>query len=224
MLPPNNTPKSVDQLLALATAIAGFSLGELAHIANISIPENFKRQKGWTGQLIELWLGASAGSKPTQDFPQLGIELKTIPINTHGLPLETTYVCYAPLISRPGDNWDTSNVRNKLSSVLWVPVEGERTIPIPERRIGTPFLWQPNANEYDQLKQDWTEISELILSGQIESITSRHGDALQLRPKAANGSALTEAIGTNGQIIYTRPRGYYLKKSFTQRILESAFA
>jgi DNA mismatch repair protein MutH len=41
-----------------------------------------KRDKGWIGILLELWLGASAGSKPEQDFAALGVELKTIPIDS----------------------------------------------------------------------------------------------------------------------------------------------
>jgi DNA mismatch repair endonuclease MutH len=34
---------------------------------------DLKRDKGWTGILLELWLGASAGSKPEQDFAALGV-------------------------------------------------------------------------------------------------------------------------------------------------------
>lgn len=52
---------------------------------------------------------------------------------------------------------------------------------------------------------------ELVALGQIESITAHHGQVLQLRPKAANGQALTTAIGRQGQLIQTRPRGFYLR-------------
>ena len=64
---------------------------------------------------------------------------------------------------------------------------------------------------------------ELIALGKIESITARIGEVLQLRPKAADGSALTQAIGLDGEMIHTRPRGFYLRKSFTEQILEDAF-
>ncbi len=33
-------------------------------------------------------------------------------------------VCVAPLIGISGQRWEESNVRNKLSRVLWIPVEG----------------------------------------------------------------------------------------------------
>lgn len=68
------------------------------------------------------------GSKPEQDFAALGVELKTIPVDSLGRPLETTFVCVAPLTGNSGVTWETSHVRHKLKRVLWIPVEGERSI------------------------------------------------------------------------------------------------
>jgi DNA mismatch repair protein MutH len=103
-------------------------------------------------------------------------------------------------------------VRHKLQRVLWIPVEGSRTIPLAERRVGAPLLWSPNEEEERQLRMDWEELMDLIVLGQVERITARHGEVLQLRPKAANSKALTEAIGARGEPILTLPRGFYLKE------------
>ncbi len=216
-------PISVEQLMSRAYGIAGLSLAELAQRANWPLPKDLRRDKGWVGQLIEYHLGAEAGSKPEQDFPHLGIELKTIPINEQGKPLETTFVCVAPLLDIAGLSWQNSNVKNKLSCVLWLPVEGNREIPLGIRRVGSPLLWQPSPAEDALLQQDWEELMDRIALGDIEQVTARHGQVLQLRPKAANGRALTDAIGPDGQRIKTRPRGFYLKKEFTAQILESYF-
>jgi DNA mismatch repair protein MutH len=223
MQPPSTPPHSPDDLLARCHAIAGLTLGELAEMANVAIPANLQRHKGWPGMLIEKWLGASAGSKPQQDFPELGIELKTIPIDGQFAPLETTYVCFAPLLMPPGITWETSNVRNKLQQVLWLPVEGERQIPLAERRVATGFYWCPSEEEDKILKDDWEELTEQIITGHVESITSRQGNALHIRPKAANGKVLTDALNPEGERIKTRPRGFYLRKTFTHQILMNAF-
>ncbi|MFQ3248657.1 MAG: DNA mismatch repair protein MutH [Glaciecola sp.] len=221
---PQNPPDSIDALMQRAQGLAGLTLGDLANAADIAVPLNFKTQKGWSGQLIELCLGASAGSKPEQDFPDLGVELKTLPLSYNNQPLETTYVCYAPLTNNTGVNWKNSNVRNKLQQVLWLPIQGEREIPPAERVIGFPILWQPSADENTKLQHDWEELMDMISLGHVERIDATVGTYLQLRPKAANGSVLTDAIGENGQVIKTRPRGFYLRKNFTQQILERAFA
>lgn len=220
---PKSEPQTVDELLCRAEALAGLTLGEVAEMAKIKVPANFKKEKGWTGQLIELCLGASAGSKTQQDFAALGIELKTIPIDEQGKPLETTYVCYAPLTGIAGIEWSSSSVKNKLSKVLWVPIDGRRDIPPAERLIATPFLWSANPIQEEQLRQDWEELMDMISMGEVENITAKHGEYLQIRPKAANGSVLTEAIGHTGQVIQTRPRGFYLKKEFTRQLLNDAF-
>ena len=94
--------------------------------------------------LLETALGTTAGSKAEQDFSHLGIELKTLPINAEGFPLETTFVSLAPLVQNSGVNWENSHVRHKLSKVLWIPIEGSRDIPLRERHIGQPILWQPS--------------------------------------------------------------------------------
>ncbi len=217
-------PENEQQLVERAQALAGFNLGELAARAQVVIPKDLKRDKGWVGMLLELYLGAMAGSKPEQDFPELGIELKTIPVDAAGKPLETTFVCVAPLTGNSGVTWESSHVRHKLARVLWIPVEGERQIPLAQRRVGSPLLWQPNQEEEDMLRRDWEELMDLIVLGKVERITARHGEVLQLRPKAANNKALTEAIGEQGQPILTLPRGFYLKKNFTGALLARHFS
>ena len=209
-------PQSQAQLLAQAQQLSGYSLGELAMLAGIPIPRDLKRDKGWIGILLEIWLGASAGSKPEQDFAALGVELKTIPIDAFGRPLETTF-------GNSGVTWESSHVRHKLKRVLWVPVEGDRAIPLADRRVGAPLLWSPSEEEERQLRMDWEELMDLIVLGQVERITARHGEVLQLRPKAANSKALTEAVGARGEPILTLPRGFYLKKNFTAALLARHF-
>lgn len=218
----NFYPSNEQELLNRAEMAAGYSFAEIAQYVNIPIPANLNKQKGWVGNLIETYLGANAGSKAEQDFSNLGIELKTIPVNKEGKPLETTFVSVIPLMANHGVIWETSHVKYKLSKVLWIPIEGERSIPLAERKVGKPILWTPTLEQEQQLKQDWQELMDMIALGQVEKITAHYGTYLQIRPKAANGKALTEAIGENGEIILTRPRGFYLKKSFTSQILQNS--
>lgn len=218
------TPKTEIELINRAKAIAGLTLGELAAELGMPVPPNLKRDKGWVGQLLETALGAKAGSKPEQDFAHLGIELKTIPINTHGYPLETTFVCLAPLIQNSGVNWENSHVRHKLSRVLWIPVQGERSIPLADRFIGSPILWQPTEQQELQLRRDWEELMDYIVLGKLHQINATLGEVLQLRPKAANSRTRAKGINTKGKVIETLPLGFYLRKTFTEEILQNFFS
>ena len=212
-------PQTLEQLLSQAQSIAGLTFGELADELHIPVPPDLKRDKGWVGILLERALGATSGSKAEQDFSHLGVELKTLPINAEGYPLETTFVSLAPLVQNSGVKWENSHVRHKLSCVLWMPIEGSRHIPLRERHIGAPILWKPTTEQERQLKQDWEELMDLIVLGKLDQITARIGEVMQLRPKGANSRSITKGIGRNGEVIETLPLGFYLRKAFTAGIL-----
>jgi DNA mismatch repair protein MutH len=214
-----NIPATEKALLATAQNLAGLSLGEIAAQVGVMVPNDLTRNKGWVGLLLERVLGASAGSRPEPDFPHLGIELKSLPINEHGKPLETTFVSVAPLTGLVGSTWHNCYVRKKLAKVLWVPVISPKNSAISERIVGSPFLWTPSVEEEAMLAQDWQELTDMIVLGAVEKIHGKHGQVMQLRPKAANSQAKTQAYDKYGKPFRTMPRGFYLKINFTQSLL-----
>ena len=216
-------PQTQDELLERVADIAGLSLGTLAGRYGKTVPDSLIKAKGWTGQLIEQVLGANAGSRAEPDFSNIGIELKTIPINSNGLPGETTYVCTVPLADEIEPDWQSSWVRRKLTSVLWLPIEADKSIPLKERRIGNAVLWHPSIEQEAALKQDWEEHMELISLGRIHEISAHHGVYLQIRPKAANSKALRNTTDEEGNLVKTLPRGFYLRTQFTAGILSNAY-
>ncbi|NVJ59042.1 MAG: DNA mismatch repair endonuclease MutH [Gammaproteobacteria bacterium] len=211
-------PSSEQELLCRAERIAGKTLGELANTYASQIPSNLLFEKGWVGQFCEKLLGASAGSLPEPDFPQLGIELKTIPIDSSGRPLESTYVSVVPM-SATGETWETSVVFHKLSKVLWLPIMSEKPLSIEQRVVGMPIMWQPNPEQLELIRMDWEEALEKIMLGDHGALNAKFGEVLQVRPKAAHSRVLTEAVGPEGHTVKTLPRGFYLRPSFTQNIL-----
>lgn len=216
-------PKSVDELMSRAYNLAGKKVKDIASTYNLKIPTDTLHSKGWLGVFLEAVLGADGSNNPIQDFTDLKIELKSIPISNDLVPYESTYICVVPLLGNSNVSFYESNFFNKIKKILWFPFDGNKNLAIAEKNFFTPFLWSPNQEELQILKQDWEEHMEKISTGQIENITAKDGTALQIRPKAANGRILTDAIGRNGQLIQTRPRGFYLRPSFTQKILKNKF-
>ncbi len=216
-------PKSPHELLERTHSIAGLTLAELAHRQQQTVPTNLLHAKGWVGQLIEQSLGASAGSRAEPDFVELGIELKTIPLNASGQPKETTYVCTVPL-NEVATSWENSWIRQKLNRVLWLPIEADPDLSVSERRIGSAILAELTPQQDHLLKQDWLEHMELITTGRINEISAHHGAYLQVRPKAANNKALRNTTDEEGQSVQTLPRGFYLRTNFTIEILKQQYA
>lgn len=214
-----NTPSSEQELISRCEVIAGLSVAQLAQRLGVVLPETMRQAKGFCGQLLEMALGACAGSKPLPDFLSLGIELKTIGLNQYAKPKESTFVSSAELMPKAPISWEQSRVFQKLAKVLWVPIEADARIPLAQRRIGQAILWEPSLAQLQILKQDWQEITDMIALGQLEQITARHGRYLQLRPKGANARSLVAALNENGEKILSLPRGFYLRTRFTQKIV-----
>jgi DNA mismatch repair protein MutH len=214
-------PMSETELLQRAGALAGRSLADLGAEYGVKLPQNLRRAKGFVGQFIETLLGASAASKAEPDFPNLGIELKTIPIDAKAKPLESTFVTTIALLKVNGQTWHSSAVYKKLRHVLWVPIIINECLA--ERRVGQPLLWQPSASDERILAQDWQELTDLISFGHISRINARLGHYLQVRPKGADGKALVWGVNEQGHKELTLPRGFYLRTKFTQKILAEHF-
>ena len=212
-------PSSERELCERAAWLSGRTIGELARALGSPVPVAGARGKGKMGALVEKALGAEAGSASMPDFPRLGIELKTIPIDAAGAPRESTFVCSIALAGAERADWSTSVARAKLSQVLFVPIVVGDEEPVSSRRIGPPLMWRPTAAQEAILRDDFESAMGAIGAGHVEALTARSGRWLQVRPKAATGRTRTVSFGPEGEWIATVPRGFYLRASFTRALL-----
>ncbi len=210
-------PATEAALLERADALVGHQTGDLARAMGWPVPPDLRRNKGWMGELIEAALGASAGSASEPDFPELGIECKTLPLDARGHPRESTWVCTAPVGDLNPGPWRGSVVQRRLARVLFVPLLGAG--PPGERRVLPPLLWTPDPDEEATLKADWEGLVEALAEGETWRWTAHAGEALQLRPKAASSRHriwVTDPSGEWGQAV---PLGFYLRARFLRRVL-----
>ena len=208
-----------EELLERARKLSGREVGEVAASLGLYAGGDAVRTKGTPGAILERALGATGGSSKVHDFPDLLIELKTIPVTARGAPIESTYVCTLSLADAESQEWETSWVRAKLAKVLFVPLVGDDGIPWPSRKIGEAILWSPTLEQESVLRGDFDDVVGLIGVGRIEELTAHRGRWMQVRPKAAHGGVRTIAYGGDGEAIETIPRGFYLRTRFTGAIL-----
>jgi DNA mismatch repair protein MutH len=217
-------PRSETELLERARALAGKTLAELARAHGGDLSRAAVRTKGTGGELVERALGATGGSLRAHDFPELGVELKTIPVGDALRPRESTYVCTLPMEDAERAEWDTSWVKAKLARVLWVPLLVADGGAHADRTVGAPLLWSPTPAQEAVLRADFEDALGAIALGHVEALTAHAGTWLQVRPKAKDGSARTVAWSRDGDPIPTTPRGFYLRASFTGAILRKPAA
>lgn len=216
------TPKSIRELELRALALQGASVAELADALQARIPDDPRRSKGFIGLLVEHALGAhpNAGDRP--DFLSLNVELKTLPITEHKKPKESTFCCSIAMATADEALWETSRLRQRLAHVLWLPVDASPT-PLGQRTFHRARRWQPSQAQWQVLQNDWHDLIGRIGAGAGASITAHQGQALQIRPKAANASVRTWGPGENDEGAQAMlPLGFYLRTSFTTAILQDS--
>ncbi|MDF1646252.1 MAG: DNA mismatch repair endonuclease MutH [Legionellaceae bacterium] len=212
-------PTSEAELLVRCRKIEGWSFSALADHLGVSIPMDAVKRKGWLGGMVERVLGTTAGTAAKPDFHHLGIELKTLPVGAEGKPLESTFVTSINLLTIHEEVWETSQCYSKLKRVLWLPIEADKNIPFPHRRIGRAFLWSADAKDEIILSNDWHDLSFMLGRGKLAEVDARIGVYLQVRPKAANARSLCYGFDEDGHKILTLPRGFYLRPSFTEKMM-----
>lgn len=216
-------PKSMEELETRMQRLLGRSVSELSQLAMLAPPRNSSGAKGYVGQLVELFLGAHSHNLPTPDFTALGIELKTVPVGFDLMPEESTFICAADINPNFVVPFTQSHLYQKLKHVLFVLILSPKNVglTIGERRVLGYFFFELKGHYLQTIETDYNEFQDMIFSGHAQEIDGTMGTIVQLRPKAANGSEIIAVTDSDGNLTYTRPRGYYLRASFTRELIST---
>ncbi len=213
-------------LMAHARALVGVDLAELADQMGLPVPLHAagpERTKGWSGQIIERELGVETKGTSGPDFANLGIELKTVPVDEAGKPHESTAVCQIDPVAIAGESWETSTARKKLARVLFVallvPAEARS---VGERRVSAVRLWSPSPEQERTLRADFDLfVREYFRRGRSDAITGHLGVALQVRPKGKDAADRRDGYDETGAATRVGKCGFYLRPAFVAAILRA---
>ncbi len=75
-----NAPQNLQELQLRCQQITGKTIAMVASELELEPPNSLLHTKGWLGQLVEAYLGATAGARALTDFTNLDVDLKTIPL------------------------------------------------------------------------------------------------------------------------------------------------
>jgi DNA mismatch repair protein MutH len=156
------------------------------------------------------------------DFGSLGVELKTLPVTSDLRPRESSFVCHVTHAQLRETAWEDSRVALKLARVLFLPIESGAELMFGQRRIGRAFLWSPSSEELQIMREDYEQLASRIAQGHAEAIDARLGRALQLRPKAARGAVRVRVVDGEGVPWRLQPKAFYLRASFTERLVRAS--
>lgn len=215
-------PQNLLELKERLVKIKGAKISDLVELLEIEKPKNSVHAKGFVGQIIEYILGAHAKNQALPDFTNLDLELKTMPVDENLNPLESTFLCHANL-KNVETNFYKSTLYKKIRFILFVFIKTSKNTNVLDREIVGFYFYKASDEDLKIFKADFDELNDLIVQGFANNINARIGTYIQMRPKCATGNDLTEYYDENCEIKYTRPRGFYLRRSFNKLLCQKVF-
>lgn len=205
---------SLDQIESRMQLCHGLSLEQLHHMIYQTKPESIG--KGWTGRLLEQWLGVTNLNESTPDLPEIGLEIKTLPVSHKGRVLEHTFLATIPFPFREG-SFRRSRLYNKIQKILWIPIVRKEKRMSFQDQIGAAFIQdlEKDSEVLSKLTEDWDLLAGLLREESYRLISSEVGDILHIRPKAQNAA---QKIWVGEQKI--NPMGFYFRKNYTQELID----
>jgi DNA mismatch repair protein MutH len=142
-----------DVLKKAISKYQGKTIGEIANEFNTHVPGG----KAAVPTIIKLAIGFKSVKSKIKEFEQLGIVVKTFPVN-----IEDMYPWQAvsfPALKVPEftkENWENSTLLTQINKILFIPFSSnKRNSKAEHRKLEQPFFWTPSIEEIQQIKSEW---------------------------------------------------------------------
>lgn len=175
--------------------------------------------KGLLGRALEHYFGIPPNNAARPDFPEAGVELKTVPLAPYKDGLggyrikERTKVCAINFQKLLEQTWKTSDARHKLEKVLFVFILPGKT---PRgSRVEKVLLWDISTDYEPTFESDWCKVYDKVAVGLAHCISEGDGKYLGASTAGAGGG---KTFPQPKSSIPAKMRAFSLKPPFTRII------
>jgi DNA mismatch repair endonuclease MutH len=197
----------------------GKTIGQIKAELNIE-RENMK--KGASGLIVENLLGIKNNNEADADIPEIGCEIKILPIqkNKNGeiKDKEPTQIQIINYFEVANETWENAKIRKKIILTFWIVyLAKENNISFNQNdyKIIDYFVDHPDFSKMEIFKKDWEDIRDYIIKGLSDKLSCSMGTYIEPKTKGANSQDLTSAPDGKGGRIKVRRRAFYYKKNYT---------
>jgi DNA mismatch repair protein MutH len=208
------------EALDQSRSLTGHTAGEVATAVGLDSFNESPSAKGKTGvgALVERYMGKAADSLKEPDLPEIGVEVKSLPMKRRGKgwtvkePTSITMIDYF-VVAR--EDWEGAYVRRKLDSVLWFPYE-HNSVDKRLAKFRRPFLWHPEESDLPVMEADYRVVKSEVLRGRAHELSESLSKVLGARRKGEKGSMRPQPFSQE----MARSRAWALKAAYTRPILQ----
>lgn len=189
---------------------------------SLFIGDKCRMKKGASGLIVENLLGIENNNRDEADLPQIGCEIKILPLqkNKDGSikAKEPTAIQMINYCEATKETWETAKIRSKINLTFWV-VYLAKVNGVAKKQddyvIVDYFLNHPSDLQNGVFKTDWEEIQSYIKRGDADKLSCSMGIFLEPKTKGANNQDKTDAPDGKGGITRARRRAFYYTKNYT---------
>lgn len=215
--------ETLSPLFGIISNSRGKTIGQIKEELNI---ERNRMVKGASGLIVENLLGIRNNNIDEPDIPEIGCEVKVLPLqlNRDGSikAKEPTAIQIINYFEVANETWETAKVRRKISLTFWIvylaKVNG-KPLHQNDYTIVDYFLDAPNDITNGVFKKDWEEIQDFIIKGLGDKLSCSMGTYLEPKTKGANNQDKTVAPDGHGGTTMVRRRAFYYKKNYTNSMI-----
>lgn len=214
--------KVIEYMMPLFNTISGSKGKTIGQIKDELGLKRDKMVKGAAGLIVENLLGISNNNRDEADIPEIGCEIKILPLqkNKNGeiKAKEPTAIQMINYIEVSKETWETAKLRNKINLTFWVVYLAKKnSISLNQNDyvIVDYFLDHPTYAQNNIFKKDWEDIQKYIKEGRADKLSCSMGTYLEPKTKGANKKDTTLAPDGKGGTIKVRRRAFYYKKNYT---------
>ena len=184
-----------------------------------NLPSAIQKRGSFGTALETFYFKIPQNSSAQVDFPKIGLELKSTPMQLRKgqfVAKERLVISMINFHSIVDENWDEASLLKKLRKVLIMSYLYEAGVNPVDYRILSSMIWSPPKEDMDQFRRDWEKIREMVIAGKAHLISSSDTLYLEACTKAANSKVQrTQPFSSD----LAKPRAWALKRAYVNSIL-----
>jgi DNA mismatch repair endonuclease MutH len=213
---------SIESILCHAMKLEGSSLRE-----QLEIPPEMKydrKDKGSFGKSVEhYYFGLEPNSRNEPDFPVAGLELKVTPLKMKKqgelVPKERLIITMIDYPAVVKETFESGRLYHKINNILLMHYLHEDGVAPFDLEFKVIHVWEPPAEDYPTIKDDWEKIVGKVNSGSAHELSGADTNYLEACPKSSNSRKTRKQPFSD---IPAKPRAFALKASYMRTVLKTA--
>ena len=144
--------------------------------------------KSAAASVVRRFLGEKTKGR-SGDFERFGVEVKVVPIDRTGQPIEATSFPSFIHEELAFESWEDSDLLGRLNRILFVPLERKKGQDQGTAVVRRAFFWSPTEIELRGIATEWGHYRDLIKEGGAATLPKQSQTTyIHVRPKARDAS------------------------------------